>query len=171
MPLRRLPRHAVAALATAACLLATLLLLAVVYCALAPSSHMREVWFIPTLLGGWADRNPAFRNFPAFAVLSAAVFTAWSLVRPLPAASALNWGEVFGANINRMLACALAVGLLGVALEFIQPYFRLRPREPSLLDVSWSVAGAFVGAFVSGLALKLFAQVQMLKAQSGKTDS
>ena len=152
-------------------LLSAGLLLAIVYCALAPSSHMREVWFIPEWLGKWADRNPTFRNFPAFALLSAAMFAGWSLVRPLPAASALNWGEAFGANINRMLACALAVGLLGVALEFIQPYFRLRPGEPSLLDVSWSVAGAFVGAFAAGFAFKFLAQVQMLKSKHGRPDS
>jgi len=131
---------------------------------------MREVWFIPTWLGVWADRNPNFRKFPAFGLLSAAIFAAWSLVWPLPAASALNWGEVFGANINRMLACAWVVGLLGVALEFIQPYFRLRPREPSLLDVSWSVAGAFVGAFAAGIAFKLLAQVQATTAKQSETD-
>jgi hypothetical protein len=171
MPLRRLPRHAVAALRIGGCLLAGLLLLAIVYCALAPSSRMREVWFIPEWLGKWADRNPHFRNFPAFGLLSAAMFAAWSLVRPLPAALAGEWAVAFGTNINRMLACALALGLLGVALEFIQPYFRLRPREPSLLDVSWSVAGAFVGAFAAGIAFKFLAQVQMINAQSEKTDS
>jgi hypothetical protein len=132
---------------------------------------MREVWFIPEWLGKWADRNPTFRNFPAFALLSAAMFAGWSLVRPLPAASDLNWSEVFGSNINRMLVCALAVGLLGVALEFVQPYFRLRPREPSLLDISWSVAGAFVGALAAGLAFNFLTQVQMYKAKQGNTDS
>jgi hypothetical protein len=149
---------------------ATALLAAIVYCALAPSSHMRELWFIPEWLGRWADRNPTFRNFPAFALLSAAMFAAWSLVRPLPAAPAWDWRVVFGANINRMLACALVVGLLGVALEFLQPHFRLRPREPSLLDVSWSVAGAFVGAFASGLAFKFLAQVPASTGQQSGID-
>jgi hypothetical protein len=43
---------------------AIILLAAIATCSLAPSPNMREMWWIPSWLGEWADRNPNFRNMP-----------------------------------------------------------------------------------------------------------
>jgi hypothetical protein len=41
------------------------LLAAILICALAPSPNMREMAWIPSCLGEWADRNP---NYPSVAL-------------------------------------------------------------------------------------------------------
>jgi hypothetical protein len=153
-------RYIVVALRLAAIVTAILLLAAIVYCALAPSSHMREVWFIPTWLGVWADQNPNFRNFPAFAALAALLFLALRSMRShLPALSRLGWFDL-------ALFAAVVAGVIGVALELLQPEFRLRSREASFEDISWSVAGAFAGALGGVLASKMLARPRSATSHS-----
>ena len=65
-------------LTTVTCLLAASLLLAILICSLAPSPNMREMWWIPSWPGEWADRNPNLRNMPVFAALSAVLFLVFS---------------------------------------------------------------------------------------------
>ena len=39
-------------------------------CALAPSSEMKSLLWLPRSLAYWADLQPTFRNFPAFGLIS-----------------------------------------------------------------------------------------------------
>ncbi len=144
------------------------LLAAIAVCALAPSSYMTELPFIPQWLGEWADRNPNFRNMPVFAIFSALLFFVWSLLFPTsdirPPASGLShlptsdptsyprlatrygrWRLAFGAF--------LATALLGILFEVAQ--ILIPGRVADWHDVLWASLGALTGAFLGVLALML----------------
>ena len=93
---------------------------------------------MPAWLGRWADAYPMFRNFPAFALLSfVATFAlmSWNVIQrtlnPL-AVAIISWA---GAS------------LLGVGLEFAQLW--IPSRSFDLLDIGWTLAGAFTGALLA----------------------
>lgn len=123
---------------TAAWLLALSLLLGILFCALAPSPNMREMWWIPGWLGEWADRHGNFRNFPVFAAFAAVLVCAVTAYSPLVA----RYGRLrlaFGAFI--------ATALLGISLEAAQLFLPHRWADP--MDIVWSALGAFVGSTVA----------------------
>lgn len=109
-------------------------------CALASSPDMKSISWLPRSLARWADTEPTFRNFPAFAVLSfAATLFSFLLVRSVSAASAFH--------------ALIVVSAFSVVLEFSQ--FWLPGRCFDRLDIAWSVTGALSGAvaaFFLGLA-------------------
>lgn len=118
-----------------------LLVAAVAYCGLTDSPYMNLVPWIPGFVGDWADRNPDFRNFPAFAGLCAAsIFVAVGLRGRLD-------------RIGRtVIMCIAGTSLFGTALELAQ--FSLIPsRTASWMDVIWSCLGAAAGGVGSFLIL------------------
>jgi hypothetical protein len=46
------------------------IVLAAAACALAPSPDMKSLTWLPRFVARWADAEPTFRNFPAFAALA-----------------------------------------------------------------------------------------------------
>ena len=98
---------------------------------------MREMWFIPTWLGTWADRNGNFRNFPVFAALAALLFFVFSAFR-LPTANRI---------LPTALRAAVCASALGVALEALQLLLPGRHADP--MDLLWMTLGAFVGSFTA----------------------
>jgi VanZ family protein len=83
------------------------------------------------LLARWADSEPTFRNFPAFAVLSfAATLFSFLWTRSVSAASAFH-AQVF-------------VSVFSVVLEILQ--FWLPGRSFDRVDIAWSITGAFAGS-------------------------
>ena len=124
--------------------LALALLAAIATCSLAPSPNMREMAWIPSWIGEWADRNPNFRNMPVFAALSALLFFVVTLYQPLVTRHG-RWRIAIGAFV--------ATGLLGVLLVVAQ--LLLPHRWADWLDIFWSVAGAFFGALVAWILARL----------------
>ncbi len=120
------------------------LLAAILTCSLAPSPNMREMAWIPSWLGEWADRNPNFRNFPVFCALSALLFFVVTLYQPLVTRYG-RWRIAFGVFVT--------TGLLGIMLEALQ--LLLPHRWADWRDVFWSVAGAFFGALVAWIVARL----------------
>ena len=120
-------------------LAATGMLVAILFCALAPSPNMREVIWIPSWLGEWADRNGNFRNFPVFAALAALLFFVFTFYQRLVTRYG-RWRLAFSAF--------LVTALLGASLEVAQLLF-LPNRHFDWADIGWLAAGAFVGAFLS----------------------
>lgn len=118
------------------------ILAAVTWCSLAPSPDMVKVEWMPRLLGRWANENPTFRNFPAFAVLAVFFYltgAAWS-----------NSGRAAVAFFS-----AVASSVLAVVLEVAQLLLPARCFDPD--DMAWSMAGALTGAtlaWVVGAFLK-----------------
>jgi len=139
----------------ATCLLAAGLLLAILTCALAPSSYMAELPFIPQWLGEWADRNPNFRNFPVFAAFAALLFLVFSFLPPptddcqLPTSDTTRYQLVTTGYRRWRLAFGvfLVTAFFGVALELMQR--TLPGRWPDPWDVMWSTLGALAGAVAS----------------------
>jgi hypothetical protein len=115
------------------------LLAAILVCALAPSSYMAEMPFIPNWLGIWGDANPNFRNMPVFAVFSGLLFFVAAAYYQPPACHYCLWQLALGAF--------LATAALGAALECVQTWIPSRWADP--LDVIWSILGAVVGASAS----------------------
>ena len=106
----------------------------VAWCALAPSPDLRVIFWLPHVVTAWADANPAFRNFPAFALLGGFVFAFgffWFHPRLWSPLAALGF-----------LATVL-VSLLGTALECAQIW--LPKRVFDLNDIAWSLAGSLAG--------------------------
>jgi uncharacterized BrkB/YihY/UPF0761 family membrane protein len=110
------------------------LLAAIATCALAPSSYMTELRFIPQWLGEWADRNPNFRNFPVFAALSALLFFVVVGYRP-PTTRNFRWLIALGVFVFTTL--------IGVVLELMQRTLPGRWSDP--WDVMWSTMGSLAG--------------------------
>jgi VanZ family protein len=120
------------------------LLAAILICALAPSSYMTELPFIPQWLGEWADKNPNFRNFPVFAALSALLFFVVTFYQRLVTRYG-RWRIALGVFA--------ATGLLGIVLEVAQ--ILIPGRVADWHDVLWASLGALAGTFVGALALML----------------
>ncbi len=119
------------------------LLAAILICALAPSSYMTELPFIPQWLGEWADRNPNFRNMPVFAVFAALLFFVFRFFR-LPTANRI---------LPTALRAAVCASALGILLEVAQLLF-LSTRHFDWADIGWSTTGAFVGAAVAAACFR-----------------
>jgi len=144
-----LPLSSRCLLTTVTWLLAAGLLLAILTCALAPSSNMREMWWIPQWLGEWADKNPNFRNMPVFAAFTFVLFFVWSSFRPSNRTSEAPKHCL----VRLAFGVFVATALLGILLEVLQ--LLLPNRWADWRDVCWSVSGAFAGAlaayFISGI--------------------
>jgi hypothetical protein len=123
-----------------ACVLA-----AVFWCALSKSPLMVEICWMPAWLGKWADAYPILRNFPAFALLS--------FIASLALANFTCMRRTIS-NLSVAIISWLGVSLIGVALEFAQIW--IPSRSFDLLDIAWTLAGAFAGALV-GLPLLILA--------------
>ena len=115
---------------------------------------MREMAWVPSWLGEWADEYPNFRNFPVFAALSALLFFVATLYQPLVTRYG-RWRIAFGVFV--------ATGLLGIALEALQ--LLLPHRWADWRDVFWSVAGTFAGAIVAVIISMFFAPRSKLSAR------
>lgn len=116
-----------------ACVLA-----AVLWCALSKSPLMVEICWMPAWLGKWADAYPIFRNFPAFALVS------------LIASLALTSSKGIKRTINPLAIAIiswLGVSLIGIALEFAQVW--IPSRSFDLLDIAWTLVGAFMGSLIA----------------------
>jgi glycopeptide antibiotics resistance protein len=111
------------------------LLAAIATCALAPSPNMREMWWIPSWLGEWADRYPNFRNFPVFAAFAALLYFLFRFF-------CLNTENC---KLNTALRAAVFASALGIVLEVAQLLF-LSNRHFDWADIFWMTTGAFVGA-------------------------
>jgi len=113
-----------------ACMLA-----AVLWCALSKSPLMVEICWIPAWLGKWADAYPVLRNFPAFAL--------FSFIASMALAS-FNRKRRTITSLSVAIISWLGVSLIGVALEFAQVW--IPSRSFDLLDIAWTLVGAFTGA-------------------------
>ena len=99
-------------------------------CALAPSSEMKSLLWLPRSLAYWADLQPTFRNFPAFGLISFfATFFAHCIFRSLSVVCALS-------------VLALVSGF-SIILEGMQLMVPSRCFEWG--DIGWSVAGVCAG--------------------------
>jgi hypothetical protein len=119
-----------------ACLLFGLILLGalVLVCVMSPSPNMKDPHWIPRGLAAWADANPAFRNFPAFAALS------------LSATFALGFGRN-SKPVHSAFFAAFAVSVFGTVMEVLQIWIPGRFFDPN--DIAWSVSGAFAGSVLA----------------------
>ena len=90
---------------------------------------------MPEGVAVWADANPTFRNFPAFALLG---FLGCIAMDSIP------WAIRKKAPLAKASAVALVIAVAGVALEFLQLRIHGRFFDPN--DISWSISGAFAGA-------------------------
>jgi hypothetical protein len=111
-------------------------------CALAPSSEMKSLLWLPRSLAHWADLQPTFRNFPAFGLISffATVFV-HGIFRSLSVASAL--------------CIAALVSGFSIVLEAMQLLIPSRSFEWA--DIGWSVAGACAGLLAGICVLRMLA--------------
>jgi len=151
-------RHFAMALRCSAIAAAIILLAAIATCSLSPSPHMRELPFIPTWLGTWADANPNLRNFPVFAAFAALLFSVFSAFklqtadcRPNTATPTSDIASHSGLKLKfqplpfrtalRAAVCASALGVLLEVAQLLLPH-----RWADWRDVLWSVTGAFAGA-------------------------
>ena len=128
-----------------------LLIAAVAYCGLTGSPYMSFVPWIPGFVGDWADRNPDFRNFPAFSLLTSAIVLAAACVR----------GHLRHLGVTAAV-CAAAAAVFGSLLEFAQLF--LPQRAASWPDVFWSALGALAGAFAALLVLVTLRQLRSPRA-------
>lgn len=103
-------------------------------CATAPSPNMRSLEWMPKGVAAWADANPAFRNFPAFALLG---FLGCLAVDAVP------WEPRKKPALAKAFAVSALVSIAGVALELVQLRIHGRFFDPN--DIAWSVSGAFAG--------------------------
>ena len=117
------------------------IVLAAAACALAPSPAMKSLSWLPRCVARWADAEPTFRNFPAFAVL-AFVDTLFFFLSARSASGAAAFYAMF------------LVSLFSLTLEMIQ--LKLPGRFFDPLDIAWSITGSFAGSsagFFLGLLL------------------
>ncbi len=131
------------------------LLAAIATCALAPSPNMREMAWIPSWLGEWADRNGNFRNMPVFAALAALLFFVVALYQRLVTRCG-RWRIALGVFI--------ATALLGASLEVAQLLLPGRHADP--MDLLWMTLGAFVGSFTVASACVLLSRTRSLSTAS-----
>jgi VanZ family protein len=109
---------------------------------------MAKLEWMPLLLGKWANENPTFRNFPAFAALAGVFFltvAAWS-----------------GAGRAALaFYSAVAASVLAVLLELAQLLLPARFFDPD--DMAWSMAGALTGAALAWLMGAFFKAIRNSK--------
>ena len=125
------------------CIILGLILAALVvgasWCALAPSPEMKALLWLPRSVAHWADLQPTFRNFPAFAAISLiAVFFVHCGFHSL--------------NATRAIFVTLLVSVFSIILEVMQLMIPSRIFE--MADIVWSIAGACVGALFGILAIR-----------------
>lgn len=107
------------------------MVLAAAACALAPSPDMKSLAWMPRSVARWADAEPTFRNFPAFAVLAFVVtLFLYSWARSVSGAAAFY--------------AMFLVSLFSLVLEMIQ--LKLPDRFFDPLDIAWSITGSFAGS-------------------------
>jgi N-acetylglucosaminyldiphosphoundecaprenol N-acetyl-beta-D-mannosaminyltransferase len=112
----------------------------VVWCAMAPTPDMKALAWIPMPLARWADSEPTFRNFPAFAGLA------------LVAGLALR--TILGrSSIRQMAGVAVLTSAFGAVLELLQLGLPQRHFDPD--DIFWTIAGAVTGAATAWLLVKI----------------
>ena len=112
--------------------------------ALAPSSEMKSLVWLPRSLAYWADLQPTFRNFPAFGLISFfATFFAHCAFRSLSVVCALS-------------VVALVSGF-SIILERMQLMIPSRCFEWA--DIGWSVAGVCAGLLGGIFVLRILAIV------------
>jgi hypothetical protein len=118
------------------------IVLAAATCALAPSPDMKSLAWLPRFLARWADAEPTFRNFPAFAALAfVATLFFFLLVRSVTAG--LAFYSMF------------LVSLFSVMLEVVQLKLPSRSFDP--LDIAWSITGSFAGSSAGFFLCQLLA--------------
>ena len=123
---------------------------------------MSRIWWIPDWVGNWADRHPFFRNFPPFAAFAALLFFVWQFLSPVSDLRPPNSTDSFRPFVlgrlvlRRATLCFGAVAVLGTSLEFLQQMIPERAAYAHPWQITWSVAGAFVGAFGAALLMCLF---------------
>jgi len=111
-------------------------------CALALSSEMKSLLWLPRSLAYWADLQPTFRNFPAFGLIS-------------------FFATLFAHCVFRSLSvvCALSVVALvsgfSIILEAMQLTIPSRCFEWA--DIGWSVAGVCAGLLGGIFVLRILA--------------
>ncbi len=116
------------------------IVLAAAACALAPSPDMKSLTWLPRFVARWADAEPTFRNFPAFAALAFVATLFFSL-----------WAR--SASGAAAFYAMFLVSLFSLALEIIQ--LKLPGRFFDPLDIAWSITGSFAGSS-AGFFLSLF---------------
>lgn len=124
------------------------ILCAVAWCGLAASPDMAKVEWMPHQLGRWANENPTFRNFPAFATL-AAVFYLTGAVWSNSGQGALAF---FSAGTTSVLAVVVELAQLMLPARFFDPD-----------DIAWSMAGALTGAALAWLIGAFFKAIRETK--------
>jgi hypothetical protein len=124
-------------LATACCEIA--------WCALMPSPDMRKAFFIPKIVADWANNNPTFRNFPAFALL--AMLSTISI-------GSFKYTRAKMGPIKLGLTTALAVSIFGTGLEIAQ--LGITDRIFDTEDITWTIIGAFSGVILVFPLILLF---------------
>jgi hypothetical protein len=117
----------------------------IAWCALMPSPDMRMAFFIPEVVADWANNNPTFRNFPAFALL--AMLSAISLV-------SFKYARAKMGPIKLGLTTALAVSIFGTGLEIAQ--LGITDRIFDTEDITWTIIGAFSGVILAFPLILLF---------------
>jgi len=117
------------------------IVLAAAACALAPSPDMKSLAWLPRFVARWADAEPTFRNFPAFAALAfVATLFFFLSARSVTADSAFY--------------AMFLVSIFSITLELVQ--LKLPGRFFDPLDIAWSITGSFAGSsagFFLGLLL------------------
>jgi VanZ family protein len=117
------------------------IVLAAAACALAPSPDMKSLTWLPRFVARWADAEPTFRNFPAFAALAfVATLFFFLSARSVTADSAFY--------------AMFLVSIFSITLELVQ--LKLPGRFFDPLDIAWSITGSFAGSsagFFLGLLL------------------
>lgn len=133
------------------------LLVAIAWASLAGSPFMQSIPWIPDFIAQWADRNPNFRNFPAFALLSAVTFAATYLLTSglhfKSQVSALTSKTSSFSPIFLALFCAGGVTLLAALLEAMQ--LALPNRSADWRDILYASLGSLTGSLIPALLLKL----------------
>ena len=113
-------------------------ILATIHCALAPSPDLRHIPWLPNAIATWANKYPAFRNFPAFGVVAMSLYFC-----------VLSWLQQV--HPKRLFGVAflfsIVVSLFGVLLECLQLFLPARVFDP--YDIAWSIAGAFAGSILA----------------------
>jgi len=110
------------------------LLLLTSICALAPSPDMKSIAFLPRLVARWADMEPTFRNFPAFAFLAFTATLFWFLWKRVVCAAGAFYSMLW-------------VSVFSITLELIQ--LRLPGRFFDTADIAWSITGVVAGTAVA----------------------
>ena len=101
---------------------------------------MKSLTWLPRFVARWADAEPTFRNFPAFAALALVATLFFSL-----------WAR--SASGAAAFYAMFLVSLFSLALEMIQLKLPCRFFDP--LDIAWSITGSFAGSS-AGFFLSLF---------------